>query len=677
MNKTTKQYTVSMNYGYFRVGCVSPSLTVADTNGNTDKIIELVKKSNSDYVNLLVFPELSITGYTCQDLFQQRGLEENSIKALERICAETKRTDVLFAVGLPVSFMDDRYNCAAFIHHGKVLAIVPKTYIPNYGEFYEDRWFASWNGKSNTQITLGKNICDIPFGTDIIIQSSENSLVKIACEICEDLWVPLAPSTRHALNGATIIANLSAGNEVAGKAEYRKMLVTAHSAKIISAYIYANAGHDESTTDMVFSGHNLICHNGSIKSESKLFDDFDRILICDVDLEKINHDRLKSTTFTKGETFISGEYRTVFTEFKNADTLCSKKTKLMDHIDPHPFVPAEADRRNERCLAVIEMQSEGLAKRLRHIHAKSAVIGLSGGLDSTLALLVTARAFDKCGLNRKDIYAITMPAFGTTDRTYRNACLLARETGATLKEIDIKKSVTQHYEDIGHDIKIHDITYENGQARGRTYILMDYANKTGGIVIGTGDLSELALGWCTYNGDHMSMYGVNSSIPKTLVRYLVSWFADEASSLGQTELSKVLVDILNTPVSPELLPPENGTISQKTEELVGPYELHDFFLYYVLRWGFSPRKIFFLACSALEGKKAEGTDLVYTNKIIVKWLKSFYRRFFMQQFKRSCMPDGAKVGTVNLSPRGDWRMPSDASAEIWTSECDEIEKEMK
>ena len=344
----------------------------------------------------------------------------------------------------------------------------------------------------------------------------------------------------------------------------------------------------------------------------------------------------------------------------------------MDFIDPHPFVPSDENKRRERCLAVIEMQSEGLAKRLRHINAKSAVIGLSGGLDSTLALLVTARAFDKCDLDRKNIHAITMPAFGTTDRTYKNACLLAEKVGATLKEIDIKKSVTQHYEDIGHDIKVHDITYENGQARGRTYILMDYANKTGGIVIGTGDLSELALGWCTYNGDHMSMYGVNSSIPKTLVRYLVAWFADDVLERGNGELSKVLIDILNTPVSPELLPPENGNISQKTEELVGPYELHDFFLYYVLRWGFSPKKIYYLACQALEGKKAEGTDLVYTKTIILKWLKSFYRRFFSQQFKRSCMPDGAKVGTVNLSPRGDWRMPSDASAAIWLKEGDDL-----
>ncbi|MBQ0040055.1 MAG: NAD(+) synthase [Treponema sp.] len=660
-----------MNYGYFRVACTSPSLCVADTESNEKEIISLVKKAQAEQVNLLVFPELSLTGYTCQDLFQQKTLETKSVESLISICRKTKNTDVLFAIGLPVTFEGCRYNCAAFIHHGKILAMIPKTFIPNYGEFYEDRWFRGWD-RETTELDLCKGFENIPFGTDIIIQDSEDSMVKIAAEICEDLWVPLAPSTRHALNGATIIANLSAGNEVAGKADYRRMLVAAHSAKTVSAYIYANAGHDESTTDMVFSGHNLICLNGSVKEESRLFEDSGKLFICDIDLERIMQDRLKSTTYAKGTDFISGDYRFVTTTFKDNKFEPKTCTKLKDYIDPHPFVPSDLSKRKERCLAVIEMQSEGLAKRLRHIHAKSAVIGLSGGLDSTLALLVTARAFDKCGLDRKNIQAITMPAFGTTDRTYRNACLLAEKTGSTLTEIDIKKSVTQHYLDIGHDINIHDITYENGQARGRTYILMDYANKTGGLVIGTGDLSELALGWCTYNGDHMSMYGVNSSIPKTLVRYLVNWFADDAKETGNTQLSETLTDILNTPVSPELLPPENGKISQKTEELVGPYELHDFFLYYVLRWGYSPKKIYFLACNALEGKTAEGTDLVYTKEIILKWLRSFYRRFFSQQFKRSCMPDGAKVGTVNLSPRGDWRMPSDASAAIWLKECDEL-----
>lgn len=668
---TSKQYNNRMNYGYFRAGCTSPALTVADTSTNEKSIVDLVKKANASGVNLLVFPELSITGYTCQDLFQQKTLETKAVESLISIAKKTKATTVLFAVGLPLSYEGNRYNCAAFVHHGKILAIVPKTFIPNYGEFYEDRWFASWNERT-TEITLSKGFENIPFGTDIIIQDSSDSSIKIACEICEDLWVPFAPSTRHALNGATIIANLSAGNEVAGKADYRKMLVSAHSAKIMGAYIYANAGHDESTTDMVFSGHDLICLNGSVKSESNLFEDTGKLFVADLDLEKIMQDRLKSTTFTQGAKYLSGDYRIIYTDFSDNKLGPKSKEKLLDFIDPHPFVPSDENKRRERCLAVIEMQSEGLAKRLRHINAKSAVIGLSGGLDSTLALLVTARAFDKCDLDRKNIHAITMPAFGTTDRTYKNACLLAEKVGATLKEIDIKKSVTQHYEDIGHDINVHDITYENGQARGRTYILMDYANKTGGIVIGTGDLSELALGWCTYNGDHMSMYGVNSSIPKTLVRYLVAWFADDVLERGNGELSKVLIDILNTPVSPELLPPENGNISQKTEELVGPYELHDFFLYYVLRWGFSPKKIYYLACQALEGKKAEGTDLVYTKTIILKWLKSFYRRFFSQQFKRSCMPDGAKVGTVNLSPRGDWRMPSDASAAIWLKECDDL-----
>lgn len=662
-----------MNYGYFRAGVVSPSLVVADTDTNSQGIIQLVKEAEKKEIKLLVFPELSVTGYTCQDLFLQKTLEEKTLESIQNICRETKDTDVLFAVGSPVVYEGERYNCAVFIHHGKIIAIIPKSFIPNYGEFYEDRWFKAWD-KETEHIELFGNP-EIPFGTDILIEDQDDSRIKIACEICEDLWVPLSPSTRHVLNGATVIANLSAGNEVAGKADYRRMLASSHSAKTISAYLYANAGHDESTTDMVFSGHNLICHNGSVKKESALFTDSDEILYCDLDIEKLIQDRLKSSTFCKGKKLIGGNYTKVNVKFNQNSLGLKKQNQLIDFIDPHPFVPSSMEKRRERCLAVIEMQSEGLAKRLRHIHAKSAVIGLSGGLDSTLALLVTARAFDKCKLDRKNIHAITMPAFGTTDRTYNNACLLAEKTGATLKEIDIKKSVTQHYRDIDHDINVHDITYENGQARGRTYILMDYANKTGGLVIGTGDLSELALGWCTYNGDHMSMYGVNSSIPKTLVRYLVSWFADDAAEHDDHELAHVLKDILDTPVSPELLPPENGTISQKTEELVGPYELHDFFLYYVLRWGFSPKKIFYLACTALEGKQAEGTELVYTREIILKWLKSFYRRFFMQQFKRSCMPDGAKVGTVNLSPRGDWRMPSDASASLWIKECDEIEKD--
>lgn len=660
-----------MKYGYFRAGCASPALVVADTVYNSQKIIGLVREADATGVKLLVFPELSITGYTCQDLFLQRTLQDSAISSLMDIARQTSSCGVLFAVGLPVTVGADRFNCAAFVLRGKVLAMVPKTFIPNYGEFYEDRWFSSWNGKRTT-ISLGEGFESIPFGTDIIIEDKNDPLVRIACEICEDLWIPLSPSTRHALNGATVIANLSAGNEVAGKAEYRRMLVQAHSAKICGAYVYANAGCDESTTDMVFSGHNLIALNGSIKKESILFSDTGKIFACDLDMEKLDQDRLKSSTFTRGKTFVQDDYLTLYADLGDNGLGVDSGDALLDHVDPRPFVPSDMERRSERCLAVIDMQSQGLAKRLRHIRAKSAVIGLSGGLDSTLALLVTARAFDLCGLDRKNIHAITMPAFGTTDRTYNNAILLAEKTGASIREIDIKKSVTQHYEDIGHDINCHDITYENGQARGRTYILMDYANKTGGIVIGTGDLSELALGWCTYNGDHMSMYGVNSSIPKTLVRYLVGWFADDARDRGQGELAVVLEDILATPVSPELLPPENGTISQKTEELVGPYELHDFFLYNVLRWGFDPKKIYYLATLAFDGKTAEGTDMVYTREIILKWLKSFYRRFFMQQFKRSCMPDGAKVGTVNLSPRGDWRMPSDASAAVWLSQLENL-----
>ena len=661
-----------MNFGYFRAGSACPSLSVADPQFNAGKIVGLVKEASSKNVRFLVFPELSVTAYTCQDLFLQRPLQESAVSALLKITKETACENVLFAVGLPLAVKGCLYNCAAFIHKGKVLCIIPKTFIPNYGEFYENRWFTSFDQDSVSEIDVFGTGEKIPFGKNIIIQDKNDSLVRISCEICEDLWVPLSPSTMHAINGATVIANLSASNEVVGKAAYRKILVGAQSAKSICAYIYSNAGHDESTTDLIFSGHSIIAENGKIKKERKLFSETDSILYADIDLEKIHQDRIKSSTFTSSKN-LSSPYTTVLVELQQNNLSLESAEKPEDIIEKHPFVPENKGQRHERCREVIEMQSEGLAKRLRHINASSAVIGLSGGLDSTLALLVTARAFDKCGINRNKIKAITMPCFGTTDRTYSNACILARQTGAELIEINIKKSVLQHFADIGQDESKHDITYENCQARERTQILMDYANKTGGIVIGTGDLSELALGWCTYNGDHMSMYAVNSSIPKTLVRYLVDWFAGNESE----KLSTVLKDILDTPVSPELLPPEKGNISQKTEDLVGPYELHDFFLYYVMRFGFSPRKIFFLAKSVFDGEKIQGRDDLYTVDFIYKWLVSFYRRFFQQQFKRSCMPDGAKVGTVNLSPRGDWRMPSDASCSIWQKELEDLSKELK
>ena len=677
-----------MKYGILRAACAVPQLAVADCSHNAEAIVSLVQQAHEKQIRLLVFPELSITGYTCGDLFLQHTLQQAAYAALRNICEQTRSCDVLFAAGLPVELHGARYNCAAFILRGEVLAVIPKTFIPEYAEFYERRWFTPAMGTLPETIRIPGFPGDIPFGTDIMLQDKNDMRFCVSAEICEDVWVPLSPSTLHALHGATVIVNLSASNEVAGKAEYRRMLVAAHSAKTVSAYLYASAGHDESSTDMVFGGHCIIAHNGSITAESPLFAEDARITAADLDLERLWHDRLRTTTFACCAQEAGGcsHFRTV--DFEIADNVFSGGTstahigfhagngtdlpgteRLIGGVDPRPFVPHDPARRSERCREVIEMQAEGLAKRLRHIHAKSAVIGLSGGLDSTLALLVTARAFDKCAISRSAITAITMPCFGTTGRTLANARSLAEQTGATLKEIDIQKAVRQHFADIGQDENCHDVTYENCQARERTQVLMDWANKSGGIVIGTGDLSELALGWCTYNGDQMSMYGVNASIPKTLVRHLVDWFAAEAEKSGTNGgLAPVLRDILATPVSPELLPPQEGSISQKTEELVGPYELHDFFLYHVLRWGAGPEKIFFLAEQALLGRTAEGTDSVYTRDMIFKWLTSFYRRFFSQQFKRSCMPDGAKVGTVCLSPRGDWRMPSDASAAAWNAE---------
>ena len=685
-------YTRPMKYGILRVACASPALRVADCEYNASQIINAIKEAENTHIRLLALPELSITGYTCGDLFLQQGLRKAAIKALLRIAKETADCSVLSVVGLPFEPHNTLYNCAAFIYKGKVLALVPKSFIPNYGEFYERRWFSPATTKIRGEVLLEQDGEPVPFGTNIILYDVNDGNIQIAAEICEDAWVPLSPSTHYALHGATIIVNLSASNEVVGKAEYRKMLVCSHSAKTMSAYLYADAGHDESSTDMVFSGHNIIAANGTVCAESQLFSDCGKIISADIDMERIAQDRLRTTTFADN---MDGEelddYCHIPIELKDNDfaTEAEKsnigfspvkntppsKESLLGTISKTPFVPSGTEERASRCHAVIEMQAEGLAKRLRHIHAESAVIGLSGGLDSTLALLVTARAFDKCSLPRSGIHALTMPCFGTTDRTYNNACLLARKTGASLSEIDIRKAVLQHFADIGHDESVHDVTYENSQARERTQILMDWANKTSGIVIGTGDLSELALGWCTYNGDHISMYGVNTSIPKTLVRYLVGWFADEAQAKQDGELSAVLYDILDTPVSPELLPPEGGSISQKTEELVGPYELHDFFLYYVLRWGFRPEKIFFLARQAFA--KAEEGRSSYTAETILSWLKTFYRRFFSQQFKRSCMPDGAKVGTVSLSPRGDWRMPSDAVASAWLSELEELEAGVK
>jgi NAD+ synthase (glutamine-hydrolysing) len=653
---------MNSNYGLFRVAAASPALSVADCTTNAEHIINCVRTARSNGVSLIVFPELSITGYTCGDLFLQRTLQQTAVAALETIVHKTASYHILIAVGLPIALGDALYNCAALIYRGDILALIPKSYIPNYGEFYERRQFApAPHTSADTTVNLSSRFPAVPFGTDILICDKSDNTFVLAAEICEDVWVPLPPSTRHTLAGATIIANLSASNEIVGKAAYRRLLVKGHSAHTVSAYIYADAGHNESTQDMVFASHNLIAENGTILAESELFSG--KTALADIDLERIVQERRRMTTYaqsTAGNTSDSEKYHRIFIDICTHAKAYTVSVVLQRFIDPHPFVPSDAREQEQRCREVVTMQAEGLAKRLRYINAQHVVVGLSGGLDSTLALLVSCRAFDLCDIPRNGIQAITMPCFGTTGRTYKNACTLATETGASLIEINITESVKLHFRDIGQDDNKHDITYENCQARMRTQVLMDTANKINGIVIGTGDLSELALGWCTYNGDHMSMYGVNSSIPKTLVRYLVSWFADDTKN---EKFSAVLHDILDTPVSPELLPPTEGTISQKTEDIVGPYELHDFYLYYMLRFGFSPEKILFLA---------DHTELPYTHEFKLRWLRTFYRRFFAQQFKRSCMPDGAKVGSVNLSPRGDWRMPSDASASIWLNEIDKL-----
>lgn len=656
-----------MKYGFLRGACASPSLVVADCDFNAEKIIDSARSVASNGASLIVFPELCITSYTCGDLFFQKTLLDSATYALERIAKRTASLNSIILVGLPVAIDESIYNCAAILFNGKILALVPKTFIPNYSEFYERRYFAPCSSALPKSVWLSEKNPDVPFGADILVQDKNNPDFVLGVEICEDLWVAYPPSSRASLNGATVIANLSASNEIIGKAEYRRTLVKAQSAHCISAYIYADAGCDESTQDLVFGAHNIIAENGAILAEAKPFAE-ENTIVADIDLERINQERRKTSTFAQCKDFQEkGEWRKILVDLKS-----TSERQLIRFIDAHPFVPQDLKCREERCREVVELQSQGLAKRLRHLHAQSAVIGLSGGLDSTLALLVTCRAADICKMERAGIIAVTMPCFGTTDRTYNNACALAKKCGVTLKEINIEKSVLQHFKDIGQDETVHDVTYENAQARERTQVLMDIANKTNGIVIGTGDLSELALGWCTYNGDQMSMYGVNSSIPKTLVRYLVQWFADNALSLSKAdfnehsegaELSAVLCDILDTPVSPELLPPENGEIAQQTENIVGPYELHDFFLYYLLRFSFSPSKIVYLA---------DSSDLPYSHEVKVKWLRVFYKRFFSQQFKRSCMPDGAKVGTINVSPRGDWRMPSDASVALWLSEIDRI-----
>ena len=638
-----------MKDGFIKIACVTPDLKVADVDYNARNIIDQIKKAHDLGVKIICFPELSITGYTCGDLFLQDILLKSAIEAVEKIAEETSQVDVVSIIGLPYQAKNKLYNIAAVIKGGKVIGATAKKFIPNYSEFYELRHFTSADESLDEEISFGKagraKLC-----LNHIFACEELENLKFGIEICEDLWVPDTPSINLSKNGATIIFNLSASNEVIGKANYRKNLIKAKSGSLICVYAYADAGVGESTQDMVFAGHNIIAENGTVLSESQLFKN--EMIIADVDIDKLAHERRRMNTYN-----VNAEYQSRISSF----SLHIEKTNLYNIPSKTPFVPLIIDDLKERCEEILTMQAIGLVTRLKHIGCKNVVIGLSGGLDSTLALIVTVHAFERLGLDKKGIHCITMPCFGTTDRTYTNACRIAEAYGATLEEINIRASVNQHFEDIGKDSRIYDITYENGQARERTQILMDKANMLGGIVIGTGDLSELALGWATYNGDHMSMYAVNSSIPKTLVRWLVDYEANRANGI----LSEILKDILDTPVSPELLPPEDdGTISQKTEDIVGPYELHDYFLYYMLRFGFSPRKIYRLAESSFKGD--------YSGEIILKWLQKFYWRFFTQQFKRSCMPDGPKVGTVTLSPRGDFRMPSDAVVSLWIKELDEI-----
>ena len=635
-----------MKYGFVKVAAATPQIRVGDTKFNGESIIRLIRDAEKAGVELLVFPELCVCGYTCGDLFGQDVLLSGAQCALKAIADATKGLEMLVFVGVPVRARGVLYNCAAAINGGKVLAFVPKRHLPNYAEFYEKRNFQPYIGENCTVPFNGE---EIPFGNKILFRSQTDPDFTVAAELCEDLWVPAPPSVSHALAGANIIVNLSASDETAGKAEYRRLLVRAQSAKTVSAYVYADAGDGESTTDMVFSGHNILCENGEILSESKLF--ANGLTVSEADVSKLSFERRRINTFY--DTGDTCGYQLIGFKAESA------KTELTRSIARLPFVPEGEEERGKRAELILSMQSAGLKKRLAHTNAKSAVIGISGGLDSALALLVTVRAFDALQKPRKDIVAVTMPCFGTTDKTFNNSLRLMHELGVTARTVNIADSVRRHFADIGHDESVKNAAYENAQARMRTMVLMNIANDESGLVIGTGDLSELALGWATYNGDHMSMYGVNASVPKTLVKYLIR---SEAERLGGA-VYDVLTDILNTEISPELLPPENGKIAQKTEELVGPYELHDFYLYYAIRWGFSPEKVYFLANKAFDG--------VYDAPTLKKWLKNFYKRFFSQQFKRSCLPDGVKIGSVSLSPRGDWRMPSDASAALW---LDEIEK---
>ncbi len=636
-----------MEQGFVKVAALTPKIRVADVYYNTEIICEQIKEAAEKGAKVIVLPELCITGYTCGDLFWQEKLLAEAKKALFTIAACTAELDCIAFVGLPFAYHGALYNVAAAVNRGQVLGLVPKTFLPNYNEFYEARHFTR-GMEAAVEVSLSDGTT-VPMGTNLIFGCREMPNLRIAAEICEDLWTPAPPSVRHALNGANLIVNLSASDETTGKDIYRRELVGGQSARLICGYIYCSAGDGESTQDVVYAGHNLIAENGRILAEAGRF--LNESIFSEIDVNRMEAERTRMTTY---EMRWDG-YREIPFSLK------LEETNLTRTIDPMPFVPGNLAERSKRCDEILSIQAMGLKKRMEHTNCKTAVVGISGGLDSTLALLVTVRAFDMLGLDRHGIKAVTMPGFGTTDRTYDNAVNLISCLNAEFLEVDIKEAVNIHFRDIGQDPSVHDVTYENGQARERTQILMDIANKAGGMVIGTGDLSELALGWATYNGDHMSMYAVNASVPKTLVRHLVRYYAD---TCGDEKLKAVLLDVLDTPVSPELLPPEDGKISQKTEDLVGPYELHDFFLYYMLRQSFAPAKVYRLA------KLAFGES--YDDATILKWLKTFYRRFFAQQFKRSCLPDGPKVGSVAVSPRGDLRMPSDACVHIWMEEIERL-----
>lgn len=641
-----------MKYGFITVAAAVPSVKVADTEYNVKQIEDFVAQAEGKGVEIIVFPELSITGYSCQDLFLQQLLIEQSEVAVMQLLDFTRKLDIICIVGAPVNISGSLYNCAIVIQHGVIVGMVPKTYLPNYGEFYEKRWFSSSKNLQPTDIRYaGNTVSVVP--DPILFRTSDNVLFGI--EICEDVWATEPCSNKLTLLGADIIFNLSASDELIGKHDYLMSLLSQQSARTISGYVYSGCGFGESTQDVVYGGNALIFENGTLLSESERFSFKPQLVINQIDVEKLRVERQKNTTFVNCRDNSD-------VVIKSTGVVQMKDFSLMRDINALPFIPSEKDMQHS-CNEIFSIQVAGLAKRIIHTDCKHLIVGISGGLDSTLALLVCVKTFDKLGMSRKGIVGVTMPGFGTTDRTYNNALSLMESLGVTIREINIAESVKMHFNDIGHDISVHDVTYENGQARERTQILMDLSNQLNGMVIGTGDLSELALGWATYNGDHMSMYGINAGIPKTLIKYLVRSVADSAVDEKSRE---TLLDIIDTPISPELIPAEeDGTIKQKTEDLVGPYELHDFFLYYFLRFGFRPSKIYLLARKAFDVAD-------YKDETIKHWLKTFFRRFFSQQFKRSCLPDGPKVGSVSLSPRGDWRMPSDASSALWLKECDAL-----